>query len=274
MNLLHWLAPWEPSISVVIASLVTAVLFIRGGLTSRPFYRQKLCFWAGLLCLYLASHTQLDYYAEHEFFIHQLQSLALHHVGPFFLVLACPKATLLAGLPLPGIRLIHWVSACLPIKCLTNALFHPVVSVSLFVGLIIFWLLPAIHFIAMLDWRIYRLMNWTMMLNGLMFWGCVLDSHGRKSPGCRIGMMLAAIPPQIFLGAIIFFAPHELYPIYSLCGRALTGISSITDQQIGGLVLWMHAALMSGAGVITVIYQELRQPRLSLGNSRQKTLIR
>jgi putative membrane protein len=216
----------------------------------------------------MASHTQFDYYAEHEFFIHQLQSLVLHHFGPFLIVLARPKATLFAGLPLSGKRLIRWFSEWRSIKCLVNVLFHPVVSVSMFVGIIIFWLLPAIHFIAMLDWRVYRLMNWSMALNGLMFWGIVLNSHSLKSPGCRIAMMLAVIPPQIFMGAIIFFTPFELYPFYTLCGRAFTGISSITDQQIGGLILWMHAALMSGVGVMIVFYQELKQPKPGLGDNR------
>ena len=262
MNLLHWLVPWEPSISVVLVSLVTAILFIRGGLSSKPCFRQKLSFWIGWLTLYIATHTQIDYYAEHEFFIHQLQSLALHHFGPFFIVLACPKATLFAGLPLAGKRLIRSVSEWQLVRCSARVLFHPVVSVSLLVGLIIFWLLPSIHFIAMLDWRVYRLMNWTMTLNGLMFWGSVLDSQSIISPGCRIAMMLAAIPPQIFMGALIFFMPHELYPIYTLCGRAFTGISSLTDQQIGGLILWMHGGLMSAMGVMIVIYKELRKPKL------------
>ena len=260
----YWFEPWEPSIFVVLVTLVTALLYIKGGFITKPDYRQKLCFWTGLLCLYTASHTQIDYYAEHEFFIHQLQSLALHHFAPLFIVLACPKATLFAGLPATGKYMLHRISAWKPIKCMANVLFQPIVSVLLFVGLIIFWLLPSIHFIAMLDWRIYRLMNWTMAINGLMFWGSVLDSQSLNSPGCRIGMLLAVIPPQIFMGAMIFFIPHELYPIYTLCGRALTEISAISDQQIGGLILWMHGALMSGIGVMILIYQELRQPKIIL----------
>lgn len=130
-----------------------------------------------------------------------------------------------------------------------------------------FWLLPSMHFIAMLDWRIYRLMNWSMALNGLMFWGLVLDSHAIRSPGSRIAMMLAVVPPQILIGALIFFTPHELYPIYTLCGRAFTGMSSITDQQIGGLILWMHGAMMSVIGILIVIHKELRQPRFIVDNT-------
>ena len=260
MNPLQWLIPWETSISVVIITAVTAMIFIRGCLRCKLFFRQKLYFWAGLLSLYVVSHTQVDYYAEHEFFVHQLQSLVLHHLGPFFIVLACPKEALSAGFPMAGKRLIRMVSGWKPVHCLVNLLSHPVAAVIVFVGLIIFWLLPPIHFIAMLDWRIYRLMNWSMALNGLMFWGLVLDSHSIRSPGSRIAMMLAVVPPQILIGALIFFTPHELYPIYTLCGRAFTGMSSITDQQIGGLILWMNAAMMSVIGILIVIRKEFRQP--------------
>jgi putative membrane protein len=267
MNLLQWLVPWEFSFAVIIVTAVTAMLFIRGSLKCKLFFRQKLYFGIGLLSLYVVSHTQVDYYAEHEFFVHQLQSLVFHHLGPFLIVLSCPKEALSAGFPVVGKRLTRMVSGWKPVHCLVKVLFHPAAAVTVFVGLIAFWLLPSIHFIAMLDWRVYRLMNWSMVLNGLMFWGIVLDSHSQWSPGSRIGMMLAVIPPQILIGALIFFTPHELYPIYTLCGRAFTGMSSITDQQIGGLILWMNAAMMSVIGILIVIHKELRPPILVSGST-------
>ena len=269
MNLLQWLIPWETSFSAIIVMAVTAILFVKGSLKSKLFFRQRLCFWIGLLSLYAVTQTQVDYYAEHEFFVHQLQSIVLHHLGPFFIVLSCPTEALTAGLPIAGKRLIQMVSRWKPVQCLVNVLFHPVATVIVFVGLIIFWLLPYIHFIAMLDWRVYRLMNWSMVINGLMFWGVVLEPHSKWSLGSRILMMLVIIPPQILVGALIFFTPHELYPIYTLCGRAFTGMSFITDQQIGGLIIWMNAAMMSVIGILVVIHKELRLPRLVLGRTLQ-----
>jgi putative membrane protein len=263
MNPLLWLIPWEASFAIITVTTVTAMLFIRGGLQCKLSFRQKLYFWAGLLSLYIVTQTQIDYYAEHEFFVHQLQSLALHHLGPFLIVLAYPKDALSAGCPLASKRLIRMVSAWKPVQCSVKVLLHPVAAVTGFVGVIIFWLLPSLHFIAMLDWRIYRLMNWSMVLNGLMFWGIALNSHSVRSPGSRIAMMLAVVPPQILIGALIFFAPHDLYPIYTLCGRAFTGISTITDQQIGGLILWTQGAMMSVIGILIVIHKELRQPKLA-----------
>ncbi|MDD5411795.1 MAG: cytochrome c oxidase assembly protein [Methylobacter sp.] len=263
MNPLQWLVPWEASFTIAAVMAITAMLFIRGSLRCRLLFRQKLYFWAGLLSMYVVSHTQVDYYAEHEFYVHQLQSLVLHHLGPFFIVLATPTDALSAGFPVAGKHLIQMVSGRKPVQYLVKVLFHPVIAVIVFVGLLIFWLIPSIHFIAMLDWCIYRLMNWSMVLNGLMFWGIALNSQSIRSPGSRIAMMLAVVPPQILIGALIFFTPHELYPIYTLCGRAFTGMSAITDQQIGGLILWTQGAMMSVIGVLIVIRKELRQPKLT-----------
>jgi putative membrane protein len=259
MKLMQWLIPWESSYAIVIVTSVTSILYIQGCKLNKPIFRRQLYFWFGLLSLYFVSQTQFDYYAQHEFFVHQLQSLVLHHWGPFFIMMSNPKAILSAGLFTKANLLLQIVADWKPVQLLVKVLANPVVEVILFVGLLIFWLLPSVHFIAMLDWRLYRLMNWSMVLNGLMFWGLVINSHSALSPGCRIVMMLAVIPPQILIGVLIFFTSYELYPIYALCGQPFTGVSSITDQHIGGLILWTQGAMMSVIGILIVIHQELRQ---------------
>ncbi len=129
MNPLQWFVPWETSFPIIIVAAVTAILFIRGSLKCKLLFRQKLLFWTGLLSLYIIAHTQADYYAQHEFFVHQLQSLVLHSLGPFFIVLSCPKGALLAGFPMVGKQLIPMVSERRPLQCLANVLLHPVVAV-------------------------------------------------------------------------------------------------------------------------------------------------
>ena len=260
MDWLYWLTPWEESELVVIATAAAAILFLRGSLGNDPEFHRKAYFWAGLLSVYLVSHTQFDYYSEHQFFIHRLQHLVLHHLGPFLIVLSRPSAILFAGLPANMRRNLRAMLGSTPIKWLLRLLCHPMVAVMLFCGLIGFWLLPSIHFTAMIDWRLYRLMNWSMFINGLLFWGLVLHAGAfsmHLSPGARIAMMLAVIPPQIVIGALIFFTPVELYPVYTICGRAIGGLSAVLDQQIGGIILWIHGAMMSAVGVLMVARKEL-----------------
>ncbi|MEO6824131.1 MAG: cytochrome c oxidase assembly protein [Nitrosospira sp.] len=251
---------------VVAATGIAAIFYSRGCARSKLQLRQKLCFWTGLALLYLVSHTQFDYYSEHQFFIHRLQHLVLHHLGPFLIVLSSPLPILLIGMPEKGRQFCRLAAQWGPLQYLAHILCNPIGAVTLFSGLIGFWLLPSIHFTAMIDWRLYRLMNWSMFINGLMFWGLVLNPgpvlSAYLSPGTRIAMMLAVVPPQIVLGAMIFFASRELYPVYTICGRAIGGLSAIGDQQVGGIILWIHGAMMSVAGILIVMRKELMPQKL------------
>ena len=186
----------------MVAVLIAAVLFARGARHARVSFARRAAFWLGLAGIYIALHTRLDYYFEHEFFMHRLQHLVLHHVGPFLIALSYPGAALRAGIPFDWRQ--RWMRPAMStraVRVTLDVLFNPVVAVTLFVGLIYFWLLSPIHFKAMLDYRLYRVMNWSMVIDGLLFWWLVLDSRpappARLAPGRRVLIVIAAIPPQI-----------------------------------------------------------------------------
>lgn len=256
-DVLHWLVPWEPSPTVVVCVALAAALYLRGTLRSpmTTSWVRQLAFWAGLLVIYIGLHTQLDYYAEHEFFVHRLQHLGLHHLGPFLIALSYPGAAFRRALPIGfRARVMRPALARGPLRWLLNVLFNPLVASILFVGLIWFWLWPSVHFDAMLDWRLYRVMNWSMAVDGLLFWWLILDPRprppARLAPGVRILVALAVMIPQILVGACITFAHGDLYPIYALCGRAFGGVSQSTDQYLGGLILWIPSSMMSVLGAL------------------------
>ncbi|MDE2139555.1 MAG: cytochrome c oxidase assembly protein [Gammaproteobacteria bacterium] len=264
MAFLQWWIPWEPSATVVVVFAAAVWLYARGvwrSPLSAP-WRRQLLFWAGMLILYTGLHTRLDYYAEHEFFIHRIQHVGLHHLGPFLIALAYPGVTMRRGLPLNWrLRLrvgVRWT----PVRWLFNVLLHPLVAAVLFVGLIYLWLWPAVHFDAMLDWRLYHVMNYSMAADGMLFWWLILDRRtrppARLSPGMRVFLALAVIVPQIVLGAYLSLTRSDLYPIYSLCGRAFAGISPLQDQHLGGLILWVPSSMMSVLAALIAFSHWLR----------------
>jgi len=282
-DFLRWWIPWEPSAIVVVVFALAVGLYWRGARRSpatAPWHRQLL-FWLGLLIVYTGLHTHLDYYAEHEFFIHRIQHMGLHHMGPFLIALAYPGITMRRGLSARWRR--RWLKPVLawaPVRLLLDVLLHPFVAALLFVGLIYLWLWPAVHFDAMLDWRLYRVMNFSMAADGMLFWWLILDHRprppARLSPGVRVFVALAVILPQILIGAYISFTSADLYPIYSLCGRAFAGIPPLVDQHLGGLILWIPSSMMSVIGALIAFTYWLkldsrgRLPR----NRRQREIIR
>ena len=238
-----WLLPYDVSPTVLAAALLSALWYWRRG-AGLPL-GQRLCFWTGYACMLVALQTGLDYYAEHAFFMHRLQHVLLHHLGPFLIALGLPQAALARWRSLTG-----W----------PRYVFHPWLTALLFNGLLLFWLAPPVHFPAMLDWRLYRVMNWSIALNGLLFWVAVLRAAApgaAPSSAQRIAMMLAVVPLQIAVGALIFLANSDLYPVYSLCGRVF-GLTAVGDQQLGGLLLWIPGVLVHVAGVLLVAGRLLR----------------
>lgn len=259
MIVFDWLVPWEPSWVVVVSFAVIAAMYVRGNRMRRAPWPRRVSFWVGMAVVYIGLHTKLDYYAEHEFFMHRLQHLGLHHLGPFLIALAYPGVTLRAAIP-PRWR-NRWLRPVLASRALRwplRILLNPLVAGFLFVGLIYFWLWPPVHFVAMLDARLYRVMNWSMVLDGLIFWWLVLDPRphppARLAPGLRIFLALAVIFPQILIGAYLTFTHRELYSIYDLCGRAFGSIPASTDQYMGGLILWIPSSMMSVVAALFALH--------------------
>lgn len=261
--LLTLLSPWEFSPTVLVACVGAASLYWRGlrqrgraGLKTRA--GRTLSFYAGLALIYGVMQTYVDYLSQHMFWVHRAQHLVLHHLGPFLIMLAIPHEVLRWGLPArlrDEVLLPLWRSRRL--QLVYRVLQNPLVSPLLFVGLIYFWLTPSIHFDAMLSASRYQLMNWSMVVDGLLFWWLVLDprspdEHATLGYAARILMLWAIMLPQIFLGIHITFSESVLYDVYNVCGRAWP-ISPMKDQLTGGIITWIPAAMMSVLAILLVI---------------------
>lgn len=262
MLLIDWLTPWEFSPTLLFVFFVGIVLFVRGTRVHRVSKVRQAFFWIGIVFLYLSLHTRVDYYAERMFFIHRLQHLVLHHLGPLFIMGAYPGQVLRAGLPMSWrVRLRDFRnsrSGQITQAVLTNKILVPV----LFVVLVIGFLIPTVQFYSMLDWRLYRLMNWSVVISGFMYWNLILDRRPSPpavlSPGGRIISPVVTMVPQMIVGAIITFTERDLYPIFDLCGRAIPGMTAVTDQAIGGLTMWVLAGFIEVFGLLFALATLMR----------------
>jgi putative membrane protein len=130
--------------------------------------------------------------------------------------------------------------------------------------LILIWLIPSMQTLAMLDWRIYRFMNWSMLFSGFSYWWLVLDHRpqppGRMTAGMRVLSPGITMTPQILAGAIVTFSKTDLYPIFEICGRAFT-FNVLTAQLVGGVIMWVPAAIIESVGGLLALRQWLRLSR-------------
>jgi putative membrane protein len=266
--LLYWLcrfhpssmpvwAPWDFSWPEYLAFSLTILWFFRGlarmPLQKRPSIARRIAFFSGLALLYTVMQTHFDYMAQHMFFLNRIQHVVMHHIGPFLVALGFAGETIRQGMP-PQVRRM---TESRPVASTIRVVQQPALAVFFFVGLFYFWLIPSVHFRAMIDLRLYALMNASMVLDGLLFWSLTLDPRPR--PPARVSFagrfVLAVIVmfPQIALGAVITFSQQDLYPYYDLCGRLFPSLDALADQQIGGIVIWIPPAMMSVIGALLVV---------------------
>lgn len=263
-RMLTYILPWEFSPAWAFACLAMAGLYLNGLRRQRRrsqacgFWR-PLAFFLGVGAIYTVTQTYYDYLAQYMFFTHRAQHLILHHAAPFLIALAAPLPVLAAGLPSQKFSRVC-ASAAHALWPLYRLLQHPLVAPVLFIGLIYFWLIPEVHFDAMLSRQRYQVMNWSMALDGILFWWLMLNPRSPKEGGLgygiRIVMLLAVIPPQIFLGAYLTFSNSVLFDVYAVCGRAWP-LAPLVDQQLGGLITWIPASMMSILGVLIILHRIL-----------------
>ena len=119
------------------------------------------------------------------------------------------------------------------------------------------WLIPSVHFAAMIDPALYALMNLSCLLGGLLFWLVVLDP--RPKPASRFSFLARAATgflvmfPQIAVSSYIALTNVDLYAFYSLCGRIFPGISPAYDQMLGGMIQWIPPGMMNTAALIMAL---------------------
>jgi putative membrane protein len=250
-------APWDFSFAEYLSFWLIAWWYVRGlALTpaaERPHLFRRLSFFLGVGVIYAVLLTQFEYLAEHQFFYNRAQHVVMHHVGPLLIALAWPGATLARGMPQTLRRIVTRRFVLVPIHVLQQ----PVLAAVLFSGTFFFWLIPSVHFHAMIDPHLYALMNWTMVVEGILFWCLVLDPRpsppARASFGARAALSMVVMFPQIVGGAMIAFDPHDLYTFYDLCGRIYPEWGAHYDQTVGGLIMWIPPAMMSVVALLVVL---------------------
>jgi len=248
--------PWEFSWPEYLACALSLAWFFRGlsilPRAEHPAWWRQALFVAGVASFWIVLQTRIDYYAQHMFFVHRWAHFVLHHAGAFAIAMGMGGPALFAGMP----NFLKPVVTARPVRAVMNGLQHPAVAPLLFVGLLYFWLIPQIHTVAMLNPAIYEVMNWTMALNGVMFWSLILDS--RAKPPARLSHLMRALLiivielPQMVLGAILSLTTRDLYPVYDICGRVLD-MTALNDLHYGGLIIWLPGTLTSFAAMIVVL---------------------
>jgi cytochrome c oxidase assembly factor CtaG len=116
----------------------------------------------------------------------------------------------------------------------------PAVAFVIFNADFFLWHAPALYNATLENQNIHILEHLTFIIFGLLFWWPIFSPSKdlpRLSIGGQILYLFLSGMPVVLLGAGLTFAP-PLYAPYIAAPR-VWGISAATDQQLGGLIMWV-----------------------------------
>lgn len=100
------------------------------------------------------------------------------------------------------------------------------------------WHGPAAYDAALRHMTVYWLMQATLFGSAYFFWRAVFS----QPAGSGVGWVFLSYLAMGLLGAILTLAPNAVYATHAT-SPLLWGLSALSDQQLGGLVMWMPAGL-------------------------------
>ncbi|HBY96887.1 MAG: cytochrome c oxidase assembly protein [Ardenticatenaceae bacterium] len=232
---------WEPSIllglELAVALYLVAVFPLRRRFGWAPGIerRQVVAFMIGLLTIFIALVSPLDFLADRYLFsAHMVQHLLLILVMPPLVLVGTPGWLLRPLLQRPALaRVVRWLT-------------YPVVAFGLFNVNFWLWHLPWLYQLSLESDQVHILMHLLFMATGVLSWWPVLGPLPElrlQSYPARMAYLFAQTLPNTGLSVLLIFSPAVLYPAYALAPR-LWGISPLADQQLGGLAMWIPGSLI------------------------------
>lgn len=100
------------------------------------------------------------------------------------------------------------------------------------------WHLPAAYDLALSHKGVYWIMQVTLTGSAVWFWRAVLATE--RAPVDALLFILAAFTQMGMLGALLTFAPQQLYAAHAIAPMDW-GLTPLADQQLGGLLMWVPA---------------------------------
>jgi putative membrane protein len=236
IGLNFWLTAWnlDPTLVIGATLIVGLYLYAIGPLRKRHHFEparkgQIFAFMLGAGLMFLALVSPLDELGDSYLFsAHMVQHLILTMVGPPLLLIGTPE------------WFIRPIVRNKTLFATARFLTYPAIAFVIFNADFFIWHAPALYNATLENQNIHILEHLTFILFGLLNWWPIF-SPSKDLPRLSIGgqtlYMFVSGMPIVLLGAGLTFA-SPLYAPYIAAPR-VWGISAATDQQLGGLIMWI-----------------------------------
>jgi cytochrome c oxidase assembly factor CtaG len=196
---------------------------------------RQVSFYLGLGILLAALISPIDTIGENRvFYVHMVQHLMLGDLAPLAIVV---------GLTGPVLRPV----LALPLVGRLRVLAHPLVALPLWAVAFYAWHVPALYAAALTHPAVHVVEHLCFFWTGLAMWAAVIEPLPGPAwfgTGAKAAYVLVVRTLGAVLATIFIWAGQPLYPAYA-AGERLWGISPLTDQTIGGAIMFTEGATVT-----------------------------
>jgi putative membrane protein len=224
-------------------------------------------FITGLAAMAVALLSPVAVYSERLFFMHMIQHLLLLLIAPPLLLLGKPLVPMLWGLPSSWRRRAgQMLGPSHVLARLGDTLTMPLVAASAFVITIAVWHIPVFYDAAQGRTLTHDLEHLMFFGTALLYWWPVIHPAGgrrRLSYGLAVPYLLPPFLESMVIGVLLTFADRPLYRTYAEMEMPW-GFSVVSDQQLGGLIMWIPGGMLFLIPLIGLLTAVLRNEERSV----------
>jgi putative membrane protein len=231
-------------IALVLAALVVYVVRWRRVRAEPRGHRPgvgRLVLWLlSLLAVLAALVSPIDALADRLLVMHMVQHVLLLDIAP-----------ILGLLGLTRVLLRPVTRTARRLERQAGFLAHPVFAACFYVGVMWAWHIPALYDAALSHPAIHAFEHLVFSAAGGLYWWHLLSpirSRQRLNGLAPVVYMVATKLGVGFLGVVLTFAPHALYPHYAH-GPRDWGLTADQDQSLAGLVMALEQSLVMGVAL-------------------------
>lgn len=256
-NAADWIAfDLHPSILIgiltltLLYNLAVTVWRVRFGWSKTPVEpKQRGLFHATMILLFFTLDGPLHHLADNLLFsAHMLQHMILQLLWAPLLIISVPD----------------WLWRVILLKNPTVAvmarwLTRPMVAFVLYNGVIFGWHFPDFYNAALSYHPLHIFQHLVFMSTAIVMWWVMISPlpELRASYGKRMVFILINMLMMKALGLMLSMSDHVLYTFYLTQPRAW-GMDALSDQQLGGMLMWLPGGALLWAGLGRVWWQWVR----------------
>lgn len=198
-----------------------------------PLWRQ-VCFAAGLLAIFAAVASPIDYLAEELVIAHMVEHLMLGDLATLLLVL---------GLTGPLLQPI----LAIPVLDRLRVLAHPLVALPLWAANLFLWHVPALYDAAYGGAALHALEHTCFIFFGCLMWMPVFGPLPKPqwfTAAWKVGYVIAVRFTGAILGNVLMWSGSVLYDRYA-GGELSWGLSPLEDQSTAGVIMMIEGTFLA-----------------------------